>query len=67
MLLNLKMEILKRGISQRKIARFMNMDIGQFNRKVNERNTDFTRREMYKIHDEFFSDTDMYYLFKSDD
>ncbi len=65
MLWNLKIEILRHKTSQRKIAAFLGIDASQFCRKVNEK-ANFTRDEMYKIHDEFFREADMYQLFKSD-
>lgn len=65
MLLNLKLEICKKNISAAKISRFLGIDIQTMSKKVNEK-SQFTRTEMYKIHKEFFSDTDFHYLFLSD-
>lgn len=65
MLLNLKLEICKKGISSAKIARYLNIDIKTMSNKIVEK-SQFSRTEMYKIHKEFFSDTDFHYLFRSD-
>ncbi len=65
MLLNLKKEIQKSETTQERIAKDLGITEGQFSKKVNGK-YEFTRVEMYKIHDKFFPDTDMYYLFNSD-
>lgn len=65
MLMNLKLEICKRNISSAKIARFIGIGVQAMSNKVTEK-SQFTRTEMYKIHTEFFSDMDFYYLFRSD-
>ncbi len=65
MLLNLKVEILKRGIIQKAIADYLGMDSSYLTKKV-KCQYEFSRDEMYKIHDKFFPDVDMYYLFKSE-
>lgn len=65
MLLNLKVEICKKDISSAKIAKYLGIDVGTMSKKVTEKNQ-FTRAEMYKIHDKFFPDVDFHYLFQSD-
>lgn len=65
MLLNLKTEIARRKLSQAKIARTIGIDEKTMSNKVTEKN-EFLRKEMYRIHDFFFSDMDMRYLFASD-
>ena len=65
MLLNLKTEIARRKLSQAKIALAICIDEKTMSNKVTEKN-EFLRREMYLIHDTFFPDTDMQYLFDSD-
>ena len=65
MLLNLKVEICKRQLSAAKISRYLGIDTKTMSLKVNEK-SDFTRKEMYAIHDKFFPDVDFYYLFISD-
>lgn len=65
MLMNLKLEICKRNISSAKIARFIGIGVQAMSKKVTEK-SQFTRTEMYKIHEEFFPDTDFHYLFCSD-
>ena len=64
-LLNLKLEICKRQLSAAKISKFLGIDQKTMSLKVNEK-TEFTRKEMYAIHKEFFPDVDFYYLFLSD-
>ena len=65
MLLNLKTEIARRKLSQAKIARTIGIGEKTMSNKVTEKN-EFSRKEMYLIHDLFFPDTDMRYLFDSD-
>lgn len=65
MLLNLKTEIARRKLSQAKISLAIGIDEKTMSNKVIEKN-EFLRREMYLIHDLFFPDTDMRYLFDSD-
>lgn len=65
MLLNFKIEICRKGISAAEIAHFLGIRTETMSKKVTEK-VQFTRTEMYKIHDEFFSDTDFHYLFRSD-
>ncbi len=65
MLLNLKVELCKKGISAAKIARFLGIRRETMSKKVIEK-SQFTRDEMYRIHDNFFPETDLYYLFRSD-
>lgn len=65
MLINLKVEICKKGISSAKIARHLGIDAKTMLQKVTEK-SQFTRAEMYKIREEFFPDIDFYYLFRSD-
>lgn len=65
MLMNLKVEICKKGISSAKIAQYLGIDVVTMSKKVTEK-SQFTRTEMYKIHDKFFSDVDFHYLFQSD-
>lgn len=65
MLLNLKVEICKKGTSSAKIAKYLGIDTKTMSQKVTEK-SQFTRVEMYKIHKEFFSDVDFHYLFQSD-
>lgn len=65
MLLNLKVEICKKGISSAKIAKYLGIGLKTMSNKVIEK-SQFTRTEMYKIHKEFFPDTDFHYLFLSD-
>lgn len=65
MLINLKLEICKKKISAAKISRFLGIGTETMSNKVTEK-SQFTRTEMYKIHEEFFPDTDFYYLFRSD-
>lgn len=64
MLLNLKIEICRKGISAAEIAHFLGIRTETMSKKVTEK-VQFTRTEMYKIHDEFFPETDLYYLFCS--
>ncbi len=65
MLINLKLEICKKKISAAKIARFLNISVYAMSNKVTEK-SQFTRTEMYKIHEKFFPDTDFHFLFRSD-
>jgi plasmid maintenance system antidote protein VapI len=64
MLLNLKTEIIRKHLSEAKIAAAIKINPKTMSNKVTEK-SDFTRSEMYKIA-EFFPDTDMKYLFASD-
>lgn len=66
MLLNLKIEIARRKLSCRRIAKSIGISKEAMSRKVTEK-SQFTRCEMYAIHDSFFPDTDMKYLFASDE
>lgn len=66
MLLNLKTEIARQKLSCRKIAKGIGLSKEAMSRKVTEK-SQFTRSEMYAIHDMFFPDTDMRYLFESTD
>lgn len=65
MLLNLKTEMARAKISSNKIAKAIGISKEAMSHKVTEK-TQFTRDEMYAIHDKFFPDTDMKYLFASD-
>ncbi len=65
MLLNLKVEILKRGITQKAIVDYLGMTASYFVKKI-KCQYELSRDEMYLIHDKFFPDVDMYYLFKSE-
>ena len=65
MLLNLKFAIFKYKLSASKISKAIGIDNKTMSNKVNEK-SQFTRSEMYRIHDEFFKDEDFYELFKSD-
>ena len=65
MLLNLKTEIARRKLSQAKISLAIGIDEKTMSNKVTEKN-EFSRKEMYLIHDFFFPDMDMRYLFASD-
>ncbi|MBP0985366.1 MAG: hypothetical protein J6A19_16760 [Oscillospiraceae bacterium] len=65
MLLNLKTEIARRKLSCRKIAKGVDISKEAMSHKITEK-SQFTRSEMYAIHDMFFPDTDMKYLFASE-
>lgn len=65
MLLNLKTETARKHLSCRKIAKEIGISKEAMSNKVTEK-TQFTRPEMYAIHDKFFPETDMKYLFASD-
>ena len=65
MLLNLKTEMLRRKVTSRAIAKDIGISERAMSHKVTER-TQFTRDEMYAIHDGYFPETDMKYLFASD-
>lgn len=57
----------RKRIKQRELASLLRLSEEQISRKINERqNQEFTRSEMYHIHEKFFPDTDMKYLFVSD-
>lgn len=62
---NLKGELTRAGITQRKVADFLGMSTNNFNRKVAEEIA-ITRKEMYSIRDEFLPDRSIDYLFESD-
>lgn len=66
MLINLKLEILKKGLSSARISQHIGINQKTMSMKIHEK-TDFTRSEMYKIHNEFFPDVDFFYLFLSDE
>lgn len=65
MLTNLKVEMCRKNISAAKIACFLGIRKETMSKKVIEK-SQFTRAEMYKIHERFFPDTDFHYLFRSD-
>ena len=65
MLLNLKNEINRHGLSAAKIAKSIGISDRTMSKKVTEE-SDFTRKEMYLIHESFFPETDFYRLFKSE-
>ena len=65
MLLNLKTEVLRKKLSFRKISEGIGISKEAMSHKVTEK-TQLTRDEMYAIHDKFFSETNMKYLFASD-
>lgn len=65
MLLNLKTEISRARLSCSKIAKSIGISKEAMSHKITEK-TQFTRGEMYVIHDTFFPDTDMKYLFASE-
>ncbi len=65
MLLNLKTEINRRKLSCRKIAKGIGISKEAMSHKVTEK-SQFTRNEMYAIHERYFPDTDMRYLFASE-
>lgn len=65
MLLNLKTEMNRIKISSNKVAKAIGISKEAMSHKVTEK-TQFTRDEMYAIHDKFFPETDMKYLFTSD-
>lgn len=62
---NLKGELTRAGVTQRKVADFLGMSTNNFNRKVAEE-VAITREEMYSIRDEFLPDRSIDYLFESD-
>lgn len=62
---NLKGELTRAGITQRKVADFLGMSTNNFNRKVAEEIA-ITRKEMYSIRDKFLPDRSIDYLFESD-
>ena len=64
MLLNLKTEISRVKISQVKIAEALGITPKTLSLKINEK-SELTRAEMYAIHAQFFPETDMKYLFES--
>lgn len=63
MLLNLKKEMWKAGITGVKIASLLDIDTSTFSIKLNGKR-DFTRSEMFLIWRTYFSDMDMAYLFE---
>ena len=65
MLFNLKTEIARAKTSQAKIARAIGIRTETISDKILEK-SDFTRSEMYAIHDRFFPNVDFRYLFTSD-
>ena len=65
MLLNLKTEMNRKRLSSNGIAKGIGISKEAMSHKVTER-TQFTRDEMYAIHDGYFPETDMKYLFASD-
>lgn len=65
MLLNLKAEILRHEVSAAKISKRIGISEKAMSNKVQE-HSEFTRKEMYYIHDNFFPETDFYELFRSD-
>lgn len=65
MLVNFKAEMWRKNISQAQICRETGISEKSMVSKIYER-TDFTRSEMYEIHDKFFPETDFEYLYASD-
>ncbi len=65
LLLNLKKEMFRAQITQSKIANYLGMNASYLTKKI-KCQYEFTRDEMYLIHDKFFPETDMYYLFEAD-
>lgn len=63
MLTNLKSAMWERHISGRKIADLLKIRPETVSDKILGK-TDFTRAEMFLIHDTFFKDIDMAYLFR---
>lgn len=64
-LLNLKSEIIRINSSSNIIAKAIGISKEAMSHKVTEK-TQFTRDEMFAIHEKFFPETDMKYLFASD-
>lgn len=65
MLINLKTEMLRRKLTARAIAKDIGISERAMSNKVTE-TTEFTRSQMCTIHDKYFHDTDMRWLFASD-
>ena len=64
-LMNLKAEIVRAGISSKAISQAIGISISAMSRKTCEL-VDFTRSEMYEIQNRFFRDKTIDYLFQSD-
>lgn len=65
MLLNLKTEIIRAGLSCNKVAKEIGISKEAMSHKITEK-TQFTRDEMFAIHEMFFPNADMRYLFASE-
>lgn len=65
MFVNLKIEMLKKGVSAKKISEKIGISTKTFFNKMNG-SSEFTRKEMYTLRDEFFPDKSIEYLFTID-
>lgn len=65
MFVNLKIEMMKKGVTAKKISEKIGISNKTFFNKMNG-SSEFTRREMYTIRDEFFPDKSIEYLFTID-
>ena len=61
---NLRAELARKNITGRTLAKALNITNDSVSNKMNGK-TEFTRAEIFKIRDEFFSDLNLDYLFET--
>jgi len=65
MFINLKIEMMKKGITVKALSEKIGVSSKTYSNKMNG-SSEFTRKEMYTIRDEFFPDKSIEYLFTLD-
>jgi transcriptional regulator with XRE-family HTH domain len=65
MFINLKIEMMKRGVTVKDLSERIGISSKTYSNKMNG-TSEFTRKEMYTIRDLFFPDKSIEYLFASD-